>query len=135
MAAAIYLHGGPAGIEPGAMLLPPAITGAPCFSDVGYESVHRRDRVYLTTSANLATYFATARYGRQGAVYIVEPIGEIEPDPDWHGEPGTTVCTSSARVIEAHKPAEAIADAVKQRLWPKKRGAALLHKMIDRIAP
>src|SRR5690606_7001849 len=45
-----YWHGGRRGIQRGAYILPPTITKAPSLSEYGEAGVHRRDRVYVTTS-------------------------------------------------------------------------------------
>jgi len=97
-----YWHGGPAGRQRGALLLPPAITSAPSSSEFGAGEVHRRDRVYLTTTYSAAVLFAAGH--RRGVVYRCEPIGELEPDPDYHGRPGGSVQCERARVLRVIKP-------------------------------
>lgn len=91
-----YYHGGRPGIQRGAFLLPPNITKARSCSEFGAASVHRMDRVYITTSLAAAMMFAAGQRG--GEVYQVEPLGDIEPDPDCH-TPGLSYQVPKARVL------------------------------------
>jgi hypothetical protein len=90
-----YYHGGAAGLRVGGSILPPTITGVRAAIDSVPEAeplrqqgelVARRDRVYITADLDAARLFAalhpdgTAKRG--GDVYEVEPLGEVEPDPD-----------------------------------------------------
>lgn len=76
----VYYHGGRANLQRGAFLLPPTITKAASCSEFGAAGVHRKDRVYITTSFDAAVMFAAGQ--RNGMVYQCEPIGAIEDDPD-----------------------------------------------------
>lgn len=96
-----YYHGGRPGIQRGAMLLPPIITKAKCLSDFGAAGVHRRDRVYVTTSQAAALLYASGIPG--GVIYQCEPLGVIEPDPDC-SEPGLSMQCERARVLRVIKP-------------------------------
>lgn len=95
-----YWHGGPAGIQRGALLLPPSITMAKSCSEYGAAGVHRRDRVYITTSQAAAMLYAAGQ--RRGAIYQCEPLGEIEPDPDC-SQPGLSWQCERARVLRVIK--------------------------------
>ena len=97
----IYWHGGLPGIKRGAYLLPPIITKSPSLSEFGGVGVHRRDRVYVTTSRANALLFAAGV--RRGVIYECEPIGELEPDPDC-SMPGLSWQCEKARVIRVIKP-------------------------------
>jgi rifampin ADP-ribosylating transferase len=97
----IYWHGGLPGIKRGAYLLPPIITKSPSLSEFGGAGVHRRDRVYVTTSRANALLFAAGV--RRGVIYECEPIGELEPDPDC-SMPGLSWQCEKARVIRVIKP-------------------------------
>lgn len=105
----IFYHGGRPGIQRGAFLLPPEITKAKSCSEFGAAGVHRRDRVYVTTVKTAAAMFASGV--RRGVIYEVEPIGEIEPDPDCT-LPGLSFQCQKARVIRVIKlnPADLEAD-------------------------
>ncbi|WP_434029045.1 NAD(+)--rifampin ADP-ribosyltransferase [[Pseudomonas] boreopolis] len=97
----IYYHGGARGRARGAFLLPPSTTGAPSLSQYGAAGVHRTDRVYITTSFEAALLYAAAN--RKGLVYEVEPLGELEHDPDCT-VPGLSFQCERARVLRVIKP-------------------------------
>lgn len=99
-----YYHGGAAGFRPGDVLLPPSETGSGSLHDETTEQYgaennpHRRDRVYVTTRIDVAFFYAVfggAPGRRAGAVYLVEPRGPLEPDPD---QRATFACTSATVV-------------------------------------
>jgi hypothetical protein len=97
-----YWHGGPEGRGVGEFLLPPAETGARYTTgalacDAG--AVYRRDRVYVTTDRNAARIFAAS--WPRGVVYEVEPVGDLEPDPDC-SEPGLSFACARARVLRVY---------------------------------
>ncbi len=54
---ATYFHGGKPGRKRGEFILPPCITKSPSCSEYGAAGVHRRDRVYVTTSEHVALMF------------------------------------------------------------------------------
>lgn len=93
-----YYHGGVGGLRVGDLVLPPSETGAPCASDYGAAGVHRRDRVYVATDPQAALLWGALRPGPLGCAYRVEPIGELEPDPDC-SEPGLSFTCPRARVL------------------------------------
>jgi 8-oxo-dGTP pyrophosphatase MutT (NUDIX family) len=109
----VFYHGGRPGLHVGDLLLPPTESGARPeidFLDLNFHanlahaaSLVRRDRVYLTSSKNDATVWASLhRLGtptRGGDVYRAEPIGSTEPDPDYNG-PDTVVHCARARIVE-----------------------------------
>ena len=76
-----YYHGGKGGLRVGMFILPPSITGARSTSDYGIK-VCRRDRIYITTSDKAALIFGALHRSGEGCAYIVEPVGEVSPDPD-----------------------------------------------------
>src|SRR4051794_27560013 len=45
-----YYHGGSRGLKVGQFILPPSETGKESASDFGAEKVHRKDRVYVSTT-------------------------------------------------------------------------------------
>jgi hypothetical protein len=77
-----YYHGGFPGLRIGELVLPPAITGAASTASFGADRVCRRDRVYVTTEMSAAVLFAAGHPSTRGVVYEVEPIGQLEHDPD-----------------------------------------------------
>ena len=98
-----YYHGGAPGLK---IILPSNQTGAPTTADYGAHGVCRRDRVYITTSMHAALIFAAMHPSDRGVVYEVEPIGALEPDPDYvdadkSGE--VSLQCESARVIAKHR--------------------------------
>ncbi len=95
-----YWHGGRGGIQRGAYILPPIVTKAPSLSDYGAAGVHRRDKVYVTTSQAAALLYAAGV--KNGMIYECEPSGEIEPDPDCT-MPGLSWQCEKARVIKCIK--------------------------------
>lgn len=111
MATERWFHGGVRGLEPGGKILPPSVTGAKSIADLNTEDdlsdrvarVHRADRVYAARDLMQARMFAslapvgTKRLG--GDLYEVTPDGDVEPDPDWLGSPGGSVCCPSATVV------------------------------------
>lgn len=108
-----YYHGGARGRDRGAMLLPPTMTGAPSLSQFGAAGVCRRDRVYVTTNFHAALLYAAAN--RKGVVYEVEPIGDLEPDPDC-SQPGLAFQCPRAKVLKVIKPHPAEVQAATQAL-------------------
>lgn len=96
-----YYHGGPAGRRAGDCLLPPKGTGAASLSEFGATGIHRKDRVYLTTSYIGALLYACC--WPDGVVYCCEPVGDLEPDPDCT-EPGLSWQCGSAKVLQVIKP-------------------------------
>ena len=94
-------HGGVRGLVVGRMLRPPSMTGARSLADYGAGGVCRRDRVYLTTDAEAAHVYAalwTDGSVTGGAVYEVEAMPPLEPDPDCL-EPGLSYACPQARII------------------------------------
>ena len=95
-----YYHGGRAGIQRGAFLLPPDITKVRSCAEFGAAGVCRTDRVYITTSLDAAVLFSAG--SRRGQVYEVEPIGALEHDPDCV-LPGLSYQVAKARVLKVIK--------------------------------
>lgn len=93
-------HGGRPGIQRGAFLLPPSITKVKSCSDYGMDGVHRRDRVYVTTDRAAALMYAATV--KRGVIYEVEPVGQVEPDPDCTA-PGLSFQCEKARVLRCIK--------------------------------
>jgi hypothetical protein len=95
-------HGGVRRLHRGDVILPPAKTGAASTADYGAAHVCRRDRVYLTTDEGVAEIFACCYPAGRGDLYEVEPIGELEPDPDCN-ELGLGFQAPMARVLRVVK--------------------------------
>lgn len=97
-----WYHGGFPGLAPGDLLVPPAESGTERTLSqyvVGQPHGTRRDVVYLAARQDDARVYA-ALYP-DGALYLVEPIGPTEPDPD---APGRAVMCARARVVEVVRP-------------------------------
>jgi len=88
-----YYHGGPPDLRVGDLIEPQPmdrgrhlVDGCPVCEarkngkPSDYDQNHRFDRVYVTTDKFVAKCFA-AGYPR-GSLYRVEPIGDLEPDPE-----------------------------------------------------
>lgn len=86
LAGAEFWHGGIGGLAVGDEILPPTAqaAGAPGHSAL-YMDEARADRMYFTTDRELARVFASiALRGRgAGALYRVQPIGNVDTDPDF----------------------------------------------------
>lgn len=111
---ATYFHGGRSGLPRGSFILPPNITKAPSLSEYGAAGVHRKDRVYVTTSQAAALLYASMT--RNGVIYECEPIGSIEPDPDCT-EPGLSFQCEKARVIRCIKPKASDVEAIRAMMF------------------
>jgi len=79
-----WWHGGPR-ID-GDWILPPKETGADCLTtqlgpEAGHEAGHDRDRVYVVNERHAAVLYGAVQTG--GWVYLVEPAGHLEDDPDF----------------------------------------------------
>jgi hypothetical protein len=97
-----FWHGGPRIV--GDQVLPPSETG---FARV----THGEPWVFITPERGLAlNYAATCN----GWLYEVEPIGEVEQDPESMLAPGASLRCPSARIIRRFKPSRA---EVEQRRW------------------
>lgn len=97
-----YYHGGAPGLK---MILPSDKTGAPCTADFGAAGVCRRDRIYITNSFEAAAVFASLHPSSRGTIYEIEPIGQLETDPDFiddGGEIQSWQC-EAARVVRKFK--------------------------------
>lgn len=112
-------HGGAPGRKPGDLLLPPAETGYRTHEVRWREELgidlraqgldadrYLADRVYLTTRRDLAEAYAMAHYltrdgDRPGMLYLAEPVGGLEDDPDL---PGISFQCARARVVRIYDP-------------------------------
>jgi Rifampin ADP-ribosyl transferase len=93
-------HGGTRKLHRGDVLLPPERTGAPTTADFGAAGVCRPDRVYLTTDLEAARLFAIMAPPKgNGSVYEVEPIGDLEVDPDYLAEDESAYAVPMARIL------------------------------------
>lgn len=107
-----YWHGGPT--VRGDMLLPPTDTGQ---SRSGNDEAY----VWITPVRSLAeTYAATCR----GWVFEVEPIGDVEQDPDSVLPPGQSLRCPAARIKRRFRLSRAECDRI----------AAVVHSL-DRMLP
>ncbi|MET9819621.1 hypothetical protein [Streptomyces sp. NPDC006355] len=99
-----YFHGGVPGLVRGDLLLPPVVTGVErtLTADVlAMGGQARRDRVYVTTGREVARVYAALR--PDGALYEVEPVGELEADPDCQVA-GVSYECPAARVVRVVDP-------------------------------
>lgn len=110
-----FYHGGNAGIADGDRIEPPSKTGARSTADIAQEDAAsgmeyaqpahvaklRKDVIYVTPMFKIACLFASAH--PKPTVYQVQPIGLLEADPDWFGEPGLSLMCKAA-VVEISGP-------------------------------
>lgn len=113
-----YFHGGFPGLKPGNFILPPTLTKAPSCSQFGATGVHRTDRVYLCTHQIGALIYAVLYPTGKGVVYECEPVGEVEPDPDWTGPAGVSVQVEKARVVRVYAVKDKVRASAMQHLVP-----------------
>lgn len=97
-----YYHGGPAGLTE---ILPPTLSGATSAkqhaAESGLDMRHvREDRVFICDDAGAAALFASST--ATPTIYLVEPSGDLEPDPDCH-EPETSWQCASAKVLASRR--------------------------------
>lgn len=92
----MFFHGGAPNLK---KILPPSITGAKSCSLYG-DVFCRVDRVYVTTDFQQAAIFAAMHPSNKGCVYIVNPQGDLRPDPDYLGPDGESMECESADVID-----------------------------------
>ena len=106
-----YYHASKRGLK---IILPPSVTGAVSTASYGAASVCRRDRVYITTSWELAHWFAAMSPHKSVGIYEVEPIGDIVHDPDCAAQNLSYEC-EQARIIKMHKPRGKLLKQVRQK--------------------
>ncbi len=93
-----FFHGGAPKLKPGAYILPTNTTGAKSLASFGANGVCRRDRVYVTPSIEAAMLYAGMHPSGKGQIYVVEPEGELESDPDCN-LPGLSFSCEKAKII------------------------------------
>lgn len=100
-----YWHGGVPGLQRGDLLLPATVTATDKAHTVHYATAcadpshMRADRVHLTTDRAAAKAYA-ASYP-DGALYVAEPLGDTEADPD---APNVSIRCERARVVAVYDP-------------------------------
>jgi hypothetical protein len=115
---AVYFHGGYPGLKPGDLILPPDTTGtehrlsAIAAEHGGPAYSTRTDIVYVTTGRDVARAFAA--FYPDGALYRVEPDGELEPDPDC-ATPGLSWQCPAARIAAVIDPVVLFRDRTPER--------------------
>lgn len=102
-----FFHGGIPDLKPGDLILPPDTTGTPrtlaTYSEQLADSGHvRRDRVYLTVGRDVAKVYAA--FYPDGALYEVQPHGDLHPDPDCT-VPDVSYEAPAARILRVIDPA------------------------------
>lgn len=75
-----WFHGGPLGFRHGDKLLPPTRTGRHPIAGDQVNCLHRMSVVFFSHTLVFAKSYADRR--KRGAVYRVEPIGEVQADPE-----------------------------------------------------
>ncbi len=112
-------HGGIAGLSPGDWILPPSRTGADHHRAEQSHRDYTPHRVYVTSGLYYAQMFA---YLRDGAVYEVEPQGQVRADEDSGVAPSWScrraqVCRV---VVPAPAPFPAAADIRRLPKWARR---------------
>jgi hypothetical protein len=124
-----FFHGGAPDLSPGDLLTPrepgdqrhlvdncPVCEARRRGAPSAYDVNHNFDRVYITTVRAVARGFA-AGYPK-GALYSVEPVGDIEPDPEQppgYDEP-VNFAVHAARVLSVLDPLVALSPKEERRL-------------------
>ncbi len=93
-----FFHGGAPKLKVGSEILPTNITGAKSLASYGANGICRRDRVYVTTSIEAAMLYAGMHPSGKGQIYAVQPIGELEEDPDC-SEPNLSFSCEKAKIL------------------------------------
>jgi hypothetical protein len=98
-------HGGMSGLRVGDLLLPPSVTGVgstvtEIAAAIGAGHV-RADRVFVTSDRQVARAYAALK--PNGALYRVEAVAGLEPDPDCLVDGLSWQCVS-ARVVSVVDP-------------------------------
>lgn len=109
---ATFWHGGAPGLEVGAVLLTAQAAKAAGREDTAHALQHGyadgttdARRVYFTTDREMARgYCGLYKVGdaASGSLYRVEPIGPVEPDPDFEGR-DVSWCAPGARIVEVEE--------------------------------
>ena len=114
--------GGIPGLKKGDGLLPPQVSGTDRtlvkYLDDSGDEYNRPDKVYVTTERNTAKLFASAY--PHGALYRVEPRGELELDPD---NPDSTSWMCDSAVILSVYDRRVVLDPLKAIRWLGKQRA------------
>lgn len=101
-----YFHGGKPGLKVGEYLLPPDRQTERTKGHLvdyllpGQEKFMHRDKVYITTEKRIAKVFAAVL--PNGALYEVEPEGEMTIDPDC--QDGRSWMCEQAKIIKVVDP-------------------------------
>ena len=104
-----YFHGGNRGLHVGDFILPPSETGVTCMA----HAHHRKDRAYITPDIVDANFYASDPDHDHPVVYVVKPIGEIEPDPDCNRPGGSFTCEKAEIIAIRSIPGKVIKKARK----------------------
>lgn len=98
-----YWHGGAPGLREGGYILPRSVTRTSSYADIEADYVGAADRVHITIDKQYAAFHASAYIlpgGTDpggGTLYVVEPDGRLEPDPD--DVPGQSFTVPRARIV------------------------------------
>lgn len=131
IAATDFWHGGAAGRRPGDLILPPSHTGAVSVAGMAGMPT-RNDRVYFTTVYEVARGYAAHHRG-SNAVYRVEPVGGLEPDPDYRA---IGFQAPKARVIEVTDTAVSMTPEERMRVhqpYEEYEDGTLIHDEAGRL--
>jgi hypothetical protein len=103
-----YFHGGNAGLEVGAYILPPSETNAQQNGNVP-SHIRGKDHVYMVRDFIEAAPWAA--HHPHPIIYEVEPEGAVENDPDVE-KPGLSYRCPKAKIVAVHQiPADLLAAA------------------------
>ncbi len=94
-----FFHGGFGGLQVGQLILPPVRT--PAVSTAAWtiaRGICDPKRVYVTTDMDAALFYACMHPSGHGKVYEVEPVGDLQVDPDAYLE-GLSYSCNAARVL------------------------------------
>lgn len=115
-----YFHGGAPGLKPGGVLRPAAALGYN-FNYHLKDAVYDPEYVYFTPKVEIATAFASRcvlpPVGEvPGDVYRVQPLGDVEPDPDFEPFPDIYLRAPRARILEVVRAKVVLTDREARQL-------------------
>lgn len=116
----LYFHGGAPDLEPGDILRPATTLGLDFTYHQG-NAVYDPAYVYFTTRIEIATAYASRcvlPYVNEvpGDVYRVQPLGPIEPDPDYEPLPEIYMRAPRARILEVVRTEVVLTDREQHQL-------------------
>lgn len=106
-------HGGRGGMKKGMFVLPPSVTGSKLGQSTFGNHLTDSTKVYVTN--DLVAAYVYAAFIPDGDVYEVEPVGELEEDPDCN-TPGMSYACVRARITKRNRLSENQRQGIRQKM-------------------